>query len=183
MLFVPKAVFFVKGKGYHSSELGSFEQALRDAHIEKYNLVSVSSILPPYCVEISMDEGLARFRAGQVVFTVMTRASSNEYNRLICSSIGVAKPADIKAYGYLSEHHTFGVGEKATGDFAEDLAAEMLATTLGIPFNSNANYDEKLEIFKMNGKIIETKNITQSATVKKEGEWCTVLSSAVFFYD
>ena len=180
MSFVPKAVFFVKGTGFHKSKLGSFEQALRDANIAMYNFVKVSSILPPYCIEIPEGDGLAQLRPGQIVFTVMSRASSDEFNRLISASIGVAKPADTRTYGYLSEHHAFGVKPDHVGDFAEDLAAEMLATTLGVPFDPEADYDEKKEIYQLDGKIVETKNITESATVKEEGEWCTVLAAAIF---
>ncbi|MHA2050747.1 MAG: pyruvoyl-dependent arginine decarboxylase [Promethearchaeota archaeon] len=175
MSFVPKSVFFVKGIGYHKTKLGSFEQALRNAGIAIYNLVKVSSILPPYCIEISKEDGLAQLRAGQVVYAVLSRASSDEYNRLIS-----AKPADSRTYGYLSEYHEFGVRPEKSGDIAEDLAAEMLATTLGVPFDPEANYDEKKEIFKMDGKIVETKNVTESATVREEGEWLTVLAAAVF---
>lgn len=180
MSLVPKAVFFVKGKGFHKSKLGSFEQALRYAGIAKYNIVKVSSILPPYCIEIPKEDGLAQIRAGQVVYVVMSRASSNEFNRLISASLGVAKPADQRTYGYLSEHHAFGVKPEKAGEFSEDLAAEMLATTLGIPFDPEANYDEKKEIFRMDGKIVETKNITESATVREENEWATVIVAAVF---
>jgi arginine decarboxylase len=180
MSLVPNTVFFTKGKGFHKSELGSFEQALRVAGIEKYNLVQVSSILPPYCIEIPKKDGLAQLRSGQILYTVISRVSSNEYNRLICASIGVAKPADQRTYGYLSEHHAFGTKPENAGDFAEDLAAEMLATTLGVEFDPEANYDDKREIYKMDGKIVETKNITESATVKEEGEWLTVLAAAVF---
>jgi len=180
MSLVPKSVFFVKGVGYHKTKLGSFEQALRNAGIAEYNLVKVSSILPPYCFEISKEDGLAQLRAGQVIYAVFSRASSNEYNRLISASIGVAKPADTRTYGYLSEHHEFGVKPEKSGEITEDLAAEMLATTLGVPFDPEANYDEKREIFRMDGKIVETKNITESATVREEGEWLTVLAAAVF---
>ena len=180
MSFVPKAVFFVTGKGYHKSKLGSFEQSLRNANIAIYNIVKVSSILPPYCLEIPKEDGLAQLRPGQIVYAVLSRASSNEYNRLISVSIGVAKPADTRTYGYLSEHHEFGVKPEKTGDIAEDLVAEMLATTLGVSFDPEADYDEKKEIFKMDGKIVETKNFTESATVREEGEWLTVISAAVF---
>lgn len=180
MSLVPKKVFFVKGKGYHKSKLASFEEALRDAGIERFNLVKVSSIFPPYCIEVERKNGLQQLRSGQIVYTVMSRASSNEYNRLISASIGVAKPADKQDYGYLSEHHSFGVKADKVGDFAEDLAAEMLATTLGVPFDPEANYDNKKEIFKMNGEIVETKNITESATVRDEDEWLTVLAAAIF---
>jgi len=180
MSLVPKKVFFVRGKGFHKSKLAAFELALRDAGIEKFNLVNVSSILPPYCIEISKEDGLKQLRPGQIVYTVIARAQSNEFNRLICASIGVAKPADKGHYGYLSEHHTYGIKSEKTGDIAEDLAAEMLATTLGIPFDPDANYDEKREVFKMAGKIVETKNITEVATVRDENEWASVLAAAVF---
>jgi len=180
MSLVPKKVFFVKGKGFHKSKLAAFEEALRDAGIEKYNLVNVSSILPPYCIEINKEDGLKQLRPGQVIFAVIARAESNEYNRLICASIGVAKPADKGQYGYLSEHHTYGVKPERTGDTAEDLAAEMLATTLGIDFDPNANYDEKREVFKMGGKIVETKSVTTSATVQDEEEWASVVAAAIF---
>ncbi len=180
MSLVPKKVFFVKGKGFHKTKLAAFEQALRDAGIEKYNLVNVSSILPPYCIEINSEDGLKQLRPGQIIFTVLARRDSNEYNRLICASIGVAKPADKGHYGYLSEHHSFGMKPEKVGDIAEDLAAEMLATTLGIPFDPNANYDEKREVFKMGGKIVETKNITAYATVREEEEWASVLAAAIF---
>lgn len=180
MSLIPKKVFFVRGVGFHKSKLASFEQALRDAGIERFNLVSVSSILPPYCIEINKEDGLSQLRSGQVVYTVLSKASSNEYNRLICASIGVAKPAVKEMYGYLSEHHSFGVKPEKVGDFAEDLAAEMLATTLGIPFDPEADYDAKKEIFTLDGKIVETKNITASAVVRDENEWATVLAAAIF---
>ncbi|MFW9939850.1 MAG: pyruvoyl-dependent arginine decarboxylase [Candidatus Thorarchaeota archaeon] len=180
MSLVPKKVFFVKGKGFHKSKLSAFEQALRMAGIEKYNIVNVSSILPPYCIEINKEDGLKQLRPGQIIYSVLARVESNEYNRLICASIGVAKPAEKSQYGYLSEHHTFGVKPENTGETAEDLAAEMLATTLGVPFDPDANYDEKREVFKMGGKIVETKNVTEFATVKEENEWAAVIAAAVF---
>lgn len=180
MSLVPKKVFFVKGKGYHKSKLAAFEQALRDAGIEKYNLVNISSILPPYCIEISKEDGLKQLHTGSIVYTVIVREDSNEYNRLICASIGVAKPTDKGQYGYLSEHHSYGIKPEKVDDIAEDLAAEMLATTLGISFDPEANYDEKREVFKMDEKIIETKSITMSAIVKEEEEWASVVVAAIF---
>ncbi|MFO8017380.1 MAG: arginine decarboxylase, pyruvoyl-dependent [Promethearchaeia archaeon] len=180
MSLVPKKVFFVKGKGFHKSKLGSFEDALRDAGIERFNLVKVSSILPPHCIEIDKEGGLQELKTGQIVYTVLSKASSNEFSRLVTASIGVAKPSDKENHGYLSEHHSFGRKPKDVGEFAEDLAAEMLATTLGVPFDPEANYDYNKEIFKMNGKIVETKSITESATVRKDKEWLTILAAAIF---
>jgi len=177
---VPKEVFFTKGVGIHKEQLASFELALRDAKIEKFNLVSVSSILPPKCKIVSRTEGLKKLKPGQIVFVVMARNSSNEPNRMIAASIGCAIPTDRTTYGYLSEHHSFGQTDEIAGEYAEDLAASMLASTLGIEFDVNKNYDEKKEIWKMSGKIVKTTNITQSAKVDKTGLWTTVIAAAVF---
>jgi len=180
MSLVPKKVFFVSGKGFHKTKLAAFEQALRDAGIEKYNLVSVSSILPPYCIEVDKEDGLKQLRPGQIVYCVLAREESNEYNRIIASSIGVAKPADKGQYGYLSEYHDFGKKFETVADTAEDLAAEMLASTLGIPFDPDLNYDEKKEVYKMGGKIVETKSITIHAIVEEENQWACTLAAAIF---
>ena len=57
MSFVPSRMFFTKGVGRHKDYLNSFELALRDAHIEGCNLVTVSSILPAQCKIISVKKG------------------------------------------------------------------------------------------------------------------------------
>src|SRR3990172_4041715 len=105
---VPKKMFLTKGAGIHKDRLASFELALRDAGIEKCNLVSVSSILPPKCKIIPKDEGLKNLSPGQITFCVYARNDTNEPNRLIAAAIGVALPKDTSIYGYLSEHHSFG---------------------------------------------------------------------------
>lgn len=180
MSLVPTKVFFVKGIGHHKSKLAAFEQALRNAGIEKYNLVNVSSILPPHCIEISKKEGYKQLRPGQIVYTVLSRVNSNKVNQMISASIGVAKPSDKNQYGYLSESHRYDAKPEELGKYTEELAAEMLATTLGIDFNPEADYDEKREVFKMGGKIVETKHITEYATCKNEKEWVSVAVAAVF---
>ena len=181
-LLVPKKMFLTKGVGTHKTELRSFELALRDAGIEKYNLVTVSSILPPECRIISKNEGMKELVPGMLVFVVLARCASNEPHRLIASSIGCAKPADPNAYGYLSEHHAFGETEKIAGDFAEDLAVSMLASTLGMEYDEDKAWDEKKEEFKISEQIVRTTNITQSAVVSSVGEYTTVLSAAVFLF-
>ncbi len=180
MSLVPKKVFFVKGIGHHKSKLVAFEQALRNAGIEKYNLVNVSSILPPHCIEVSKEEGCKQLRPGQIVYTVLSRVDSNKLNQTICASIGIAKPSDKNQYGYLSEYHNYDAKPEEVGKYAEETAAEMLATILGIDFYPEADYDEKREVFKMGGKIVETKHITVHTTCKKENEWASVVVAAVF---
>jgi arginine decarboxylase len=178
-MFTPTKMFFTKGVGRHKEYLQSFESALRNAGIEKYNLVTVSSIFPPGCKRITKDEGLKMLHPGEITFVVMARNSTNEPNRLIAASIGVAQPADDSMYGYLSEHHPFGETDEKAGDYAEDLAATMLATTLGLEFDSNTAWDEREKLYKMSGKIVRTFNVTQSAEGDKNGLWTTVVAAAV----
>ncbi|OGD39011.1 arginine decarboxylase, pyruvoyl-dependent [Candidatus Azambacteria bacterium RIFCSPLOWO2_01_FULL_37_9] len=177
---IPKKVFFTKGVGVHKQKLTSFEMALRSAGIERFNLVTVSSIFPPQCKRVSKEDGLKELGAGEVAFCVMSRNETNESNRLIAASVGVAIPAENETYGYLSEHHSFGETDAKAGDYAEDLAASMLATTLGVEFDPNQSWDEREQLYKMSGKIVKSSNITQSAIGNKDGLWTTVIAVAMF---
>jgi arginine decarboxylase len=179
---VPRYVFFTKGCGVHRERLQSFEMALRRAGIARLNLVRVSSIFPPGAAIISRERGLSRLHPGEITFVVMSQADTNEPNRLISASIGLATPADPSVYGYLSEHHAYGQTAKRSGDYAEDLAATMLASTLGIEFDPTKDYDERREIYRMSGRIVHTRSITQSAEGDKNGLWTTVLAAAVLLF-
>lgn len=180
MQLVPNKIFFTKGVGVHKDKLASFELALRDAGLAPYNLVLVSSIFPPDCKRVNKEEGIKFMKPGQVVFTVYARNETNEPNRLIAASVGVALPADPEQHGYLSEHHSFGETEGKAGEYAEDLAASMLANTLGIEFDPNQAWDEREQLYKMSGKIVRTLNVAQSAIGNKDGLWTTVFAAAVF---
>jgi arginine decarboxylase len=176
---IPTKFFLTKGVGVHKERLASFELALRNAGIEKCNLVYVSSILPPNCKLIPKEEGLNQLHAGQIAYCVMARSESNEPNRLLSSAVGVAIPRDGNNYGYLSEHHAFGETAKKSGEYAEDMAATMLATTLGIEFNPDTAWEEREQIYKASGYIFKTSNICQSAEANKDGLWTTVIATAV----
>jgi arginine decarboxylase len=178
--FVPSKVFLTKGAGKHREKLSSFEMALRAAGIAQFNLVRVSSICPPHCKLITPQEGLKRMHAGQILHVVMSENGTNEAHRLISAAVGVAIPKERAQYGYLSEHHSFGQTEKAAGDYAEDLAASMLATILGIDHDPNTSYDERKDVWRLSDKIVVTRNVTQSAVGDKDGLWTSVVAAAVF---
>lgn len=178
---VPKEIFLTKGLGRHKEKLASFEEALRDAKIANYNLVHVSSIFPPHCKVIPRQKGIQKLRDGQILHCVLSRNTISENHRLIASSVGLAIPKDRSHYGYISEHHTFGETDEKTGDYAEDLAAMMLATIQGVEFGSDTSWNQKEEIWKLSGKIVRTANITQSA-IGSEGLWTTVVAAAVFLF-
>ena len=178
-MFVPTKLFLTKGVGVHKDKLASFELALRNAGIEKCNLVYVSSIFPPSCKIVPRDEGLKSLKPGQITYCVMARSETNEPNRLVSSAIGIAVPKDINNYGYLSEHHAFGETARKAGDYAEDLAATMLATTLGLEFDPDTAWEEREQLYKMSGHFVKTTNICQSAEGNKDGKWTTVIAAAV----
>ncbi len=169
-----------KGVGRHKDYLQSFELALREAGIQHCNLVTVSSIVPPGCKLIPRDKGVKMLKPGEVTFLVLSKNSTNEPHRLLGASMGVAIPSAKGSYGYLSEHQSFGQPEKVMGEYAEDLAATMLATTMGIEFDVDKAWNEREQLYKTSGLIIKTTNITQSAIGDKNGLWTTVLSAAVF---
>jgi arginine decarboxylase len=177
---IPKYFFFTKGVGKHKEQLQSFELALRDAGIQMCNLVSVSSIVPPGCELLTREKGLKMIQPGEITFVVIARNATNEPHRLVASSVGVAIPSGKNQYGYLSEHHSFGQTDETAGDYAEDLAATMLATTRGIQFDPETAWDERKQLFKTTGLIIKTANITQSAAGDKNGLWTTTVAAAVF---
>lgn len=179
---VPKRIFLTKGVGKHKERLTSFELALRDAGIAAQNLVRVSSIFPPNCKLIPRSLGLKALDPGEVVFAVVAENSVREPHRLTAASIGVAIPADRSTYGYMSEHHSFGETDDVCGDYAEELAAEMLATTLNVEFDPDRSWDEKKEVYRMSGRIVRTMNMTQSAVGDKRGLWTTVIASAVLIF-
>jgi arginine decarboxylase len=178
-MFTPKELFFTKGVGRHREKLASFELALRDAHIAEFNLVRVSSIYPPQCKIVSATEGRKKLKAGQILFVVLAESATNEPNRLIASSIGVAIPRDKSKFGYLSEHHAYGITAKKAADYAEDLAAMMLASTLGIEYDEDITYDARRDLWKLNKDIVRTRSISQAAVGSSKGLWKTVVSGAV----
>jgi len=180
---IPKRMFFTKGVGYHRNKLQSFELALRSAGIEKCNLVYVSSILPPDCKIISKDYGIKELMAGQITFVVLSRADTNEPNRLVSAAIGLARPKNNSQYGYISEHNAFGETLKKSADFAEDLAATMLASTLGIEMDPDVAWDARKQAYKVGNKLFVSRSIAQSARGHKNGLWTTVVAAAVMLLD
>ena len=176
--FVAKKLFLTKGKGVHEDRLTSFEYALRDAGIAGTNIVLISSIFPPKAKLIPRKEGLKLIKPGQILFTIYSKNQTNEPHRMCSASVGVAQPKDKEKYGYLSEYEAFGQNETQAGDYAEDIAAQMLASSLGIPFDIDKSWDEKRQQWNISGEIYKTQNITQTAIGNKDGKWTTVFAAA-----
>ena len=180
MKFIPKKLFLTCGVGIDKQKLTSFEMALREAGIAHLNLVKVSSILPPHCEVIEKNEGLKLLKPGEITFVVLAEMATMEAGRRMVTSVGLARPADPSKYGYLSEHHAFGETKLEAGDYAEDLAATMLATTLGIPFDIDKDYNERKDQYMMGKQIVDSTSITKATEAANGKVWTTVISAAVF---
>ena len=177
---IPAKAFLVSGKGVHEDELVSFELALRDAGIEKYNLIEISSILPPGCRMISKEEGLKMLKPGEIVPCILARNQTNEPRRLVCAAIGKAVLANEEKYGYVSEHCSFGVEDRKAGKCVSCRAATMLATAHGIKFDAGAAWHEGEKMYRAEGRVIDVDHICQTAYGDEEGLWTTVVSAIVF---
>lgn len=173
---LPVKIFLTRGSGQHKEKLVSFEIALREAGINPFNLVRVSSIFPPGCKLVSREEGLKLLKPGQIVFLVMSENATDEAHRLISSSIGMAVPEDRKSYGYLAEHDSYGQNEADAGRYTEDLAVEMLATKLGRKLDGHR---KKGNAYRLSGTMsVMARSITQTAA-GSQGRWTTTIAAAV----
>lgn len=179
---VANRIFLTRGVGRHKNNLESFEEALRKAGIAHLNLVKVSSIMPANCAVISRRAGLAKLTPGEITFCVLAEARTNEPNRLVHAGIGLAVPSDTNQYGYIAEEHGFGMTEKKISDYVEDMAASMLASTLGIEFDPEDAYDARRDIFRMSEQIVKTRAMVQTAEGDKQGRWTTVVAAAVMLF-
>jgi arginine decarboxylase len=180
MQLVPKSFFLTHGIGVHRERLTAFELALREADIEQQNLVTISSILPPSCTELERQEGVATLLPGEITFTVLARAETNEPGRRVHSSIGLARPSEPSMYGYISEHHGYGMTGEQSGEYAEDLAASMLASTLGIEFDPDAAWNERKRVYETSNLIIGSTSVTAYAEGDQNGHWTCAVAAAVF---
>ncbi|RLD77290.1 MAG: pyruvoyl-dependent arginine decarboxylase, partial [Bacteroidetes bacterium] len=152
------------------------------AGVAQQNLVQVSSILPPHCKIVSRNEGVKALEPGAICFCVMARCDTDEHGRFAASSVGVAVPKDREKWGYLSEVHEHGMNKVEAEDMAEDLAAGMLGTTLGVDLDPDLAWSEKEQVYKTSGLFVKTTNITQTARGQK-GLWTTTVALAVFLFD
>ena len=180
----PSQVFFTKGVGHHTERLAAFELALRDAGIEQFNLITVSSILPTGCTVIDREVGLGIWKSfdGMILPVVLARCEVDEQFRVASAAIGMAYPKDGSHYGYLSEVHEPGMSEEEAGEYAEDLAMWMLLTCRGHKLEEeelDEAWNSQREIWKVNNTEYETDSCAVSAPGKKD-EWTAAVAAAVF---
>ena len=187
---IPKYYFLTSGLGIHDFKLISFEFALRNAGCEKFNLVPVSSIIPPECEKLTVEDGLKKLGTGEIVFCVMSRISSEETNIPVSAVITSIKE-EHKNHGYFLES---GDSKSEFIDVIKEAIKKSVSMT-DLSENEVRINDlfEKISILTDESGIssskgfhhigsseIEWQGISGSNTSKKK--WLTVLSMAVFIF-
>ncbi|MFP4633086.1 MAG: pyruvoyl-dependent arginine decarboxylase [Halobacteriales archaeon] len=119
-MYVPSEVALTSGVGRHSDGLASFELALRDAGVEAYNLVGVSSIAPPEADVVSLERARRSLDEGQVVHAVLGRAET--LDGVASAAVGMARPPE--GHGYFVEKAGVDGRRPREGD-AVALAVEL----------------------------------------------------------
>jgi len=157
---------------------------LCDTPVLKSAILSTYPVYSRLIAKLSQKKrGVNKLSAGQITFVVLARESTNEPNRLVSAAIGLARPKNSKQYGYLSEHHAYGETMRKSADFAEDLAATMLASTLGIELDPDVAWDERKQVYKVGKRLFKSRSVAQSAKGHKDGLWTTVVAGAVLLLD
>ncbi len=137
-LVLPNRYRLVAGRGDGSTELNAVDRALTAAGVGDFNLVKVSSILPPGAAQGSLDALLP----GAVVFSAMGALTSHRAEEMIAAAVAVGIPADRSCAGVLMEG-----GFRSTGSEAEERVREMARTALS---------DRGIDDFQLESLAIET---------------------------
>jgi arginine decarboxylase len=116
---VPRGFFVTSGEAHDgASALNAFDLALKDAGITQCNLVEVSSILPPGCLEVEPID----IPTGAVTFCVMARMAGTLGERIGAGLAWTwgATPGGER-YGIVAEHH----GSSSSGEIERMLIVKL----------------------------------------------------------
>ncbi len=100
MTYLPERFILRTGVGKSDHQLGAFDQALLRAGLGNYNLIKVSSVLPPSCSlqkEITLSEGALLPSAFALIYAV-------DIGTTISAAVAVGIPSDSSIAGVIMEH-------------------------------------------------------------------------------
>lgn len=174
---VPKKYFLTKGSGTGQTPLLSFEAALKDADIAAYNLVKVSSIIPPNCQEINIKKGKKYLSRGEIVYTVLSEHITNQSAKSISCALGIARPLDNSLHGYVYEHSDEDKPEETIGKFAEQCAISMVANASGLNIQNIERVHNNKDIQKI---LSQSKYISIEEQANTDTNFLTVIAALIF---
>ena len=97
----------VKGAGEASTPLSAFDGALKDAGVCNYNLITLSSVIPPHSIVEKTDTfKTPENEWGHKLYCVMAEERCNEAGKFIAAGVGWYQLEDGR--GLFVEHHLIG---------------------------------------------------------------------------
>ena len=105
MLFKATRFTIVAGYGAGHTALNAFDNALQNSGIGNYNLVRVSSILPPLCKEST----IIQVPHGSLLPIAYSSIESSNIGEEIVAVIGIGIPSDPNNIGVIMEYATRGI--------------------------------------------------------------------------
>ncbi len=99
MAIIANKYKLVAGSGDGAAELTAFDRALQSAGAGDYNLVKVTSILPPGAISGK----LATIQIGAVLFAALGSCMSSKNNEMISSAAAIGFPSDRTKPGVIME--------------------------------------------------------------------------------
>lgn len=129
----------VKGIGEGKTELSAFDGALKDAGVYNYNLVQLSSVIPPGSkVEVSDAYETPEGEWGHKLYIVKAEMRSNEAKKFIAAGVGWYQLDDGR--GLFVEHEIIGdtdIAVKSEIKYRISSSLKDLCNFRGIEFHDN----------------------------------------------
>lgn len=110
----------VTGKGRAATELSAFDNALYKCGIEDYNLLPLSSVIPPETELLDKGRYESPNKVGNPLYCVYSKNTTSEDGEICAAGIGWM---NSKKGGILVEHH--GGSEKEVKQKISDSLSEM----------------------------------------------------------
>ena len=129
------------GRGEGPTTLSAFDSALKAAGIHNYNIIKLSSVIPPESVVVVEKWKNSPSEHGKKLYTVLAEIRSDILGRSIAAGIGWYQTKDGR--GVFAEHHD--IIESLNTKEAEENVAKKIEATIsdlcanrGYPFNKRS---------------------------------------------
>ncbi|MEX0621801.1 MAG: pyruvoyl-dependent arginine decarboxylase [Candidatus Woykebacteria bacterium] len=114
------------GSGTGSTTLSAFDTALKEAGIHNYNIIKLSSVIPPESEVVVKKWKNAPTEHGKKLYTVLAEIRSDLLGRTIAAGIGWYQTKDGR--GIFAEHHD--IIESLNTKEAEENVAKKIESTV-----------------------------------------------------
>lgn len=145
-------IYLTTGQGTGKTQLSAFDSALQDAGVYNYNLITLSSVIPPNTTVIQQKYVTPEKDYGHRLYVVKAEHRSQETGKYIGAAIGWYQLPDGR--GVFVEHEAEG-SDKNTVE--RTLKQDVLASLSDLCIHRNYPPDEKNMHLEVNVTQVTTK--------------------------